>query len=240
MTASVSGDSVAATVDCGDLSTREINQAIRRAIAAGTLRVRLLRPAARHNLGVGLPAGADLLIEGSAGYYVAGLNDGARVTVHGGAGWGAAESMRDGVVEIRGNAASSVAASIRAGTVVVRGDASTRAGIAMKGGLLIIAGSAGPMAGFMMQKGAIIICGDAADGVAESMYMGTVLLGGRHGALGSDAIVADLTPADRELIESALEEWQIPAPSAGFRKLVAGRRLWNFRESDRELWKSAL
>ncbi len=105
-----------------------------------------------------------LTIEGSVGYYVAGLNDGATVVVRGGAGWGAAESMRDGTIVIDGNAGNAVAASIRSGTVVVRGDASTRAGIAMKGGMLIVAGSVGPMAGFMMQKGILVVCGDAADG----------------------------------------------------------------------------
>ncbi len=238
--ANCSEDVSAATVDCGDLSVREINQAIRQLVAAGRMRIRLVRPAARHNLGVALPQGVGLTIEGSAGYYVAGLNDGAEVTVHGGAGWGAAESMRDGSVEIRGNAGNAVAASIRAGTVVVHGNASTRAGIAMKGGLLIIAGSVGPMAGFMMQKGSMIICGDAADGVADSMYAGTVFLGGRHGELGADAKFEELTPADCEIVESALDLWQVPKPHGGFRKLVSGRRLWNFHESDRELWKSVL
>jgi methylamine---glutamate N-methyltransferase subunit B len=233
-------DSSVATVDCGNLSVRQINQAIRQAIAAGQMRIRLLRPAARHNLGVALPPDVDLMIEGSAGYYVAGLNDGAKVTVMGGAGWGAAESMRDGSVEIFGNAGNAVAASIRAGTVVVHGDASTRAGIAMKGGLLIVAGRVGPMAGFMMQKGSMIICGDAADGVADSMYAGTVFLGGCHGELGADVTFEEPSAADRELVETALDLWQIPRPNGGFRKLVSGRKLWNFHESDRELWKSAL
>jgi methylamine---glutamate N-methyltransferase subunit B len=229
-----------ATVDCGDLSVRAINQAIRAAQAAGASEIRLLRPGARHNLGVALPAGLVLTIEGSVGYYVAGLNDGATVTVHGSAGWGVAESMRDGSIVIDGNAGNAVAASIRSGTVVVRGDASTRAGIAMKGGMLIVAGDAGPMAGFMMQKGVLIVCGDAADGVGESMYAGTVFLGGRQGELGADAVFEDVTAADRELLGAALERHSVVAPAGGFRKLVAGKRLWNFRNSERDLWKSAL
>ena len=227
-------------LDCGDRSTREINQAVRTAIASGATRIRLLRPAARHNLGVALPEGIELIIEGSAGYYVAGLNDGATVLVHGGAGWGAAESMRDGTVIVDGDVGNAVAASIRSGTVVVRGNASTRAGIAMKGGLLVVAGNVGPMAGFMMQKGSLIVCGDAADGVADSLYAGTVFLGGRHGELGADAVVQEVTDEDRELVDSVLERWKVTAPASGFRKLVAGRRLWNFQRSERHLWKSAL
>jgi glutamate synthase domain-containing protein 3 len=229
-----------ATVDCDPLPVRAINQAIRSAIAAGATDVRLLRPAARHNLGVALPAGVSVTIEGSVGYYVAGLNDGATVTVRGGAGWGAGESMRDGAIVIDGNAANAVAASIRSGTVVVRGDASTRAGIAMKGGMLIVAGNVGSMAGFMMQKGILVVCGAAGPGVADSMYAGTVFLGAVHGELGADAVFEDVTAADRELLGSALERWQVVAPAAGFRKLVAGKRLWNFQQSERDLWKSAL
>jgi methylamine---glutamate N-methyltransferase subunit B len=228
------------TLDCNDLSVRAINESIRAAHGAGATKIRLLRPGARHNLGVALPAGLDLTIEGSVGYYVAGLNDGATVMVHGSAGWGTGESMRDGLVVIDGNAGNAVAASIRSGTVVVRGDASTRAGIAMKGGLLIIAGDTGPMAGFMMQKGVLIVCGDAADGVAESMYAGTVFLGGRHGDLGADAVFEDLSAADRELVGAALESYSVAAPAGEFRKLVAGKRLWNFQNSERDLWKSAL
>jgi hypothetical protein len=84
------------------------------------------------------------------------------------------------------------------------------------------------------------VCGDAADGVAESMYAGTVFLGGRHGELGADAVFEDLTADDREFLGAVLERHGVAAPAAGFRKLVAGKRLWNFQNSERELWKSAL
>jgi glutamate synthase domain-containing protein 3 len=227
-------------LDCGDLTSRAINRAVRAAISGGATRFRLVHPSARHNLGVALPEGIELTIEGSVGYYVAGLNDGATVVVQGGAGWGAAESMRDGTVVINGDVGNAVAASIRTGTVVVHGRASTRAGIAMKGGMLLVARDVGPMAGFMMQKGVMIVCGDAADGVADSMYAGTLFLGGRHGELGADAVFEDLSAADQEMLGSVLERWKIPAPPSGFRKLVAGKRLWNFHQSDRHLWKSAL
>jgi glutamate synthase domain-containing protein 3 len=229
-----------AVIDCDGLPSREINRSVRAIIAAGTSRIHMIHPAARHNLGVALPEGVELVIEGSAGYYAAGLNDGATVVVRGGVGWGAAESMRDGIVVVEGNAGNAVAASIRSGTVVVHGDASTRAGIAMKGGLLVVGGGVGPMAGFMMQKGAMIVCGDAADGIADSMYAGTIFLGGRHGELGADAVFEDVSPADREWIAEALDRWEIGKRPGDFRKLVSGKRLWNFDRSERQLWKSAL
>jgi glutamate synthase domain-containing protein 3 len=229
-----------AIIDCTGKTTREINELVREAMARGDTEVTLLEPSARHNLAVALPESVRVSIEGSAGYYVAGLNDGASVLVRGSAGWGAAESMRTGTVEIEGDAGNAVAASIRDGTVVVRGNVSTRAGISMKGGLLIVAGNAGGMAGFMMQKGAIIICGNAGDGVADCMYAGTVFLGGDHRDLGSDAVFAELTDDDKQMLGLTLSHWKITPPDREFRKLVAGRRLWNFQKSDRELWKSAL
>jgi glutamate synthase domain-containing protein 3 len=227
------------TIDCTNLPVRAINRAIRAAAAEGASAIVLLNPAARHNLGVALPADVTLTIEGSAGYYVAGLNDGATVEVKGGAGWGAAESMRTGTVTIDGDAGNAVAASIRDGMVIVRGNASTRAGIAMKGGALIVGGNVGPMAAFMMQKGSLIVCGDAGDGVADSMYAGTVYVGGKTGELGADAVDEDFTAADRDLVFGLLEQWKVPAPSR-FRKLVAGRKLWNFQQADLHLWKTAL
>lgn len=228
-----------ATIDCGTRPIREINREIRSAIARGVRRVILLHPGARHNLGIALPEGVELSVEGSAGYYLAGLNDGATVAVHGSVGWGAAESMRDGTVVIDGDAGNAVAAAIRAGTVVVRGSASTRAGIAMKGGVLIVGGNVGPVAGFMMQKGIIIVCGDAADGVADSMYAGTVYVGGKTADLGADAVEAEFSEADRQAVYGHLEHWKVPAPST-FRKLIAGRKLWNFQRSDLHIWKQAL
>ena len=238
--ASLASNGNAEVVDCGERTVRAINEAIRSAIASGCTTIRVLRPGGRHNLGIGLAEGIELTIEGSVGYYIAGLNDGATFFVHGGAGWGAAESMRDGTVVIDGNAGNAVAASIRAGTVVVRRDASTRAGIAMKGGMLIVAGSVGPMAGFMMQKGVLVVCGDAGAGLADSMYAGTVFLGGTCSELGADAVYEEVSDADLELIATSLERFKVATPPGGFRKVVSGRRLWNFERSERALWKAAL
>jgi glutamate synthase domain-containing protein 3 len=229
-----------ATIDCdGSRPVREINREIRAKVACGERRIVLLNPGARHNLAIALPDGVQVTVEGSAGYYLAGLNDGATVEVQGSVGWGAAESMRDGTVVIDGDAGNAVAASIRAGTVVVRGSASTRAGIAMKGGVLIVGGSVGPLAGFMMQKGIMIVCGDAADGVADSMYAGTVYVGGETEELGADAVEAEITADERKMVYDHLERWDVPAPPS-FRKLISGRKLWNFQRSDLHIWKQAL
>jgi glutamate synthase domain-containing protein 3 len=227
------------SIDGRGKTTRDINRELREAIAAGQQDIRVLNPDARHNLGVALLQPVRIVFEGSAGYYCAGMMDGARVEVRGSAGWGAAESMMGGTVVIDGSAGSGVAASIRGGTVVVRGDAAARAGVSMKGGTLLVGGSCGYMAGFMMQKGRIIICGDAGDALADSMYEGVVFVGGKIAALGNDAVIEEPTAEDQAALRDLLATYDIPAQAA-FRKVVSGRKLWNFDKKDLDTWKAAL
>jgi glutamate synthase domain-containing protein 3 len=228
-----------AVIHCNEKSTRQINQEIGELIAGGVKTIEIESPLARHNLAVGLLQPVELVIQGSVGYYCAGMIDGPRITIEGSAGWGLAECMMNGTVMVHGNAGNSAAASIRGGTVVVRGDAGARAGIAMKGGLLIIEGSCGTMAGFMMQKGAIIICGDSGDALADSMYEGTVYLGGRAASLGNDTKTADLDDEEWRFLKSSLALYGI-SPDRPFKKIVAGRRLWNFEKQEFNLWKEVL
>jgi glutamate synthase domain-containing protein 3 len=219
--------------------TRAINQQIRKGIDAGQREFRLLEPEARHNLAVAILSPIHIVMEGSVGYYCGGMGDGAHIEILGSAGWGTAESMMNGAVVVNGNAGSGVAASIRGGTVVVRGDAAARAGVSMKGGTLLIGGSCGYMCGFMMQKGRIIICGNAGDALADSMYEGEVFVGGDIQALGNDAIIQEPSSADMSAIKELLTSYGVPAPKS-LRKVVSGRKLWNFDRKERELWKVAL
>jgi glutamate synthase domain-containing protein 3 len=221
------------------MTTREVNSRLREAIGAGAREVHLLNPEARHNLAVALLQPVRVVIEGSVGYYCAGMIDGTHVEVHGSAGWGAAESMLGGTVLIDGNAGSGVAASIRGGSVVVRGDAAARAGVSMKGGTLLIGGDCGYMAGFMMQKGTLVICGSAGEALADSMYEGVVFVGGKIEALGNDAVIEDPTPEELARLADLLQTHRL-APPAGFQKVVAGRKLWNFDRKDLATWKVAL
>lgn len=225
--------------DCTGKTTRQINRELRQAIAAGHRELRVLHPDARHNLAVALLQPVRIVFEGSVGYYCAGMMDGGHVEVRGSAGWGTAESMMSGTVIIDGSAGSGVAASIRGGTVVVRGDAAARAGVSMKGGTLLVGGSVGYMAGFMMQKGRIIVCGDAGDALADSMYEGVVFVGGRIASLGNDAVVEEPTAEDRAALHELLAAYNVPPP-ASFRKVVSGRKLWNFDRQELEVWKAAL
>jgi glutamate synthase domain-containing protein 3 len=228
-----------AVVHCDGKTTREVNQEISELIAHGASTIEVHSPLARHNLAVGLLHPVELLLKGSVGYYCGGMIDGPRITIEGSAGWGLGECMMNGTFVVRGNAGNSAAASIRGGTVVIHGDAGARAGIAMKGGLLIIEGSCGAMAGFMMQKGTMIICGASGHGLADSMYEGTVYLGGEAASLGNDTKVCDPDEEERRFLKATLSQHGIAAGDS-FKKIVAGRRLWNFEKQEFELWKEVL
>jgi len=226
-------------VDCTGKTSREINQEIRRLIDDGETEIVVLRPQARHNLGVAILQPVRLVFEGSVGYYCAGMIDGPSVEIRGSAGWGVAEGMMSGTVIVAQNAGNSAAASIRGGTVVVRGSVGARAGIAMKGGTLIIQGNCGYMTGFMMQKGTIIVGGDAGEALGDSMYEGRIFVGGSIAELGNDAVIQELIPEDHNFLASTLARYGI-ASTSPFKKIVAGRRLWRFDKKEFETWREAL
>lgn len=225
-------------LDASALTLRQVNVGIRAALAEGQSVV-VTDTGARHNLGIALLQAGQVTFDGSVGYYCAGMNDGATVRITGSAGWGVAEGMLSGTVVVEGNAGNGAAAAIRGGTVVVKGDCASRAGVSMKGGLLLIAGDAGYMTGFMMQKGTIAILGNAGEALADSMYEGVILVAGEIASLGNDAVIEDPTPADVQLIDETCRANGITPPDR-MRRVVAGRKLWNFHASELETWREAL
>lgn len=235
-----------AEIDATGRSTREINVAIRQSIAEKNTNVTVLNPGARHNLAVAILEPAHIRIAGSAGYYCGGLVDGASIEIEGSAGWGLAESMLSGTMSVHGNAGSGAAAALRGGTVVILGDAAARLGVSMKGGLVIVAGDCGYMAGFMAQKGTLIVCGDVGDAFADSMYATVCYVGGKINNLGTDAVLSTMETGDTERVEQALSAY-LPADlrktkpaAASFKKVVAGRKLWNFDKREWRIWQEAL
>ena len=228
-------------VDCDRLETRQVNRAIKAAIADGASDIRVAHPAGRHSLAVALEGeGIHLLFDGPTGWYTAGMNGGPHVEVRGNVGWGLGECMMSGRVDVHGHAGSGAAASIRGGSVFVAGDTGARAGIAMKGGTLVVGGDVGYMSGFMMQLGTIVVCGDAADGLGDSMYEGTIYVGGAIASRGADAEIEEMTDEDVADVWALIEPHGVDVDPASFTKVRSGRKLWNFSTKEPELWKSAL
>src|SRR3972149_116908 len=90
-------------IDGRDIPVREINERLKNA-AKEDKDIILKNPGAKHNISVGLTGKVNLTIEGSVGYFGAGLINGPKVTICGNAGWFAADAMKEAEVIIEGNA----------------------------------------------------------------------------------------------------------------------------------------
>jgi methylamine---glutamate N-methyltransferase subunit B len=219
-----------AEIDCASREPRDINHEIRSLIKQGYGTIVLNNPGAKHSLAVGILNRLNLIIKGSCGYFACGLIDGPNVRISGRVGWACGENMLAGTIVIEKNAGSQFGAALRGGDLVCKGSVGGRTGVDQKGGTIIVGGDTGAFTGFMMQRGRMVICGNAGKNLGDSMYDGTIYIGGEPRSLGVDAVWADMTAADREWLGRKLRIYDM-MPARGldhFRKIVAGKQLWNY------------
>jgi glutamate synthase domain-containing protein 3 len=223
------------SLSCAELSTRDINTALR-ALPDGQAVV-ITEPRGRHNLAVGLTNAIDIVIDGNAGYYTGGLSDGPDVTVNGFVGWGVGENLMRGTVRVLGSASQSVGSSAHGGLIMVEGDASLRAGISLKGGTIAIAGDAGPMCAFMAQAGTILIGGDAGAALGDSLYEAVIYVAGAIASLGADARIEELDDDDVLAVKRLVERTGFDHIDPGDVKRVASARtLYHFDSANFEAY----
>jgi len=212
------------SIDLAELSVREANAQLRTLGEAGE-EVEILNPDARHHIGVGLTASINVHVQGSAGYFCAGLTDQARFHVSHNVGWGVGDNMYSGSVVVGGNAGAIPGVAIRGAEIVIKGNMGSRAGQVMKAGTLCCAGNANFMAGYMMYGGRIIILGDSGERVGEDMSSGEIFVAGNVQDLGSDAMLTDVDAEELQSVYEFLDRYGIKAPK-GFSKIVnAGKKL---------------
>ena len=212
------------SIDLAELSVREANAQLRTLGEAGEA-VEILNPDARHHIGVGLTAPINVNVQGSAGYFCAGLTDQARFHVSHNVGWGVGDNMYSGSVVVGGNAGAIPGVAIRGAEIVIKGNMGSRAGQVMKAGTLCCAGNANFMAGYMMYGGRIIILGDSGERVGEDMSSGEIFVAGNVQDLGSDAMLTDIDAKELQSVYEFLDRYGIKAPK-GFSKIVnAGKKL---------------
>ena len=212
------------SIDLAELSVREANAQLRTLGEAGE-EVEILNPDARHHIGVGVTAPINVHVQGSAGYFCAGLTDQARFQVSHNVGWGVGDNMYSGSVVVGGNAGAIPGVAIRGAEIVIKGNMGSRAGQVMKAGTLCCAGNANFMAGYMMYGGRIIILGDSGERVGEDMSSGEIFVAGNVQDLGSDAMLTDIDSKELQSVYEFLDRYGIKAPK-GFSKIVnAGKKL---------------
>ena len=218
------------SIDVDKLNCIEVNSKIKSLMKQGYGTIVLKNPGAKHSLGVGILNKLNLIIEGSLGYFGVGSIDGPVVRISGRVGWSCDENMMAGKVVIEKNAGSCFGAAIRGGDLVCKGSVGARSGIDMKGGTIIIGGNAGAFTGFMMQRGRMIVCGNAGKNLGDSMYDGTIFVGGEIQSLGVDAVLGDFSDTDKGWLERKLKQYDLFPQNgiASFKKIVAGKQLWNY------------
>jgi glutamate synthase domain-containing protein 3 len=138
--------------------------------------------------------------------------------------------MMAGTVVIEKNAGSQFGAAIRGGDLVCKGQAGSRVGIDQKGGTIVVGDSVGAFTGFMMQRGRLVILGDAGESLGDSMYDGTIYVGGNIKSLGVDCVEGELTDLDIKYLKGKLGLYGLETPNGeeNMKKLVSGKRLWNY------------
>ncbi len=217
-------------VDTDNLTSTEVNNKIRALMNEGYGTIVIKNPRGKHSIGVGILSRLNLIVEGSLGYFGVGLIDGPNVRINGRVGWSCGENMMSGTVVIEKNAGSTFGAAIRGGDLVCKGSVGSRTGIDMKGGTILVGGNTGALSGFMMQRGRMVVCGNAGKNLGDSMYDGTIFVGGEIESLGVDAVLSEFTENDKSWLERKLNQYDL-LPLKGinnFKKIIAGKQLWNY------------
>lgn len=223
------------TIDAGERHIRDVNRDIQEACGSGEP-IRVVNTLSRHNLGIGLPKGANITFEGSVGYYCGGLNTGARVHVERNAGWALGEGMDGGHISVDGYAGMSAGAAMIGGTIHVRGDTGPRCGVAMKGGNIVVEGKIGYQSGFMAHAGKIIALGGGGESCADALWEGEVWVAGDVDGFGVDVKVVEPTAEEVAEVDCILEPLGLVDRSRNWRKLISGQRLWYFESRDASAW----
>ncbi len=204
-------------IDANSKTPRELNGAIKKA-AKEYDRIIVKNPNAMHYIAAGLTEPVEVIIDGSAGYFVGTMIHEARIHVKGNAGWFPADNMTAGEVIIDGSAGDGVGQGIYGGTIAVRKDAGSRTGEIMKNGTIIIGGNSGFMTGLFMMGGRIIILGDISDDAGESIIRGTIYVLGNIKSLGKNAKVEEIDENDEKELKELLSAYGFEPKDDGYDK----------------------
>jgi glutamate synthase domain-containing protein 3 len=208
---------------------RNLNQALHDA-ETGSFRV--INPQGAHAVASGIKSAITVDIEGSVGYYCAGMHQLGTVRVTGNAGTGLAENLMSGTVHITGSATMSAGATGHGGLLIVEGNAGSRCGISMKGVDIVVGGNVGHMSAFMAQSGNMVVLGDAAADLGDSMYEAHIFVRGDVESLGDDCVAKEMRPDHLKTITRLLAASGLDAASADFKRYGSARNLYNFHVDD--------
>ena len=217
------------TLDMTQTELRDINTTLQAAAKAqANAEYIITNPRGSHAMACGLDGPLDVTIQGSTGYYCAGMNKEATVTVKGSAVPGVAENMMSGTVTIEGDASQYAGATGHGGLLNIKGNASSRCGISMKGIDIVVHGNIGHMSAFMAQKGNLVVLGNAGDALGDSLYEARLFVRGTVKSLGADCIEKEMRSEHIEILKELLEKAGADAKPEEFKRYGSARKLYNF------------
>lgn len=217
-------------IDLATTPLRELNKALHN-IPGGSndLYYEVVNPRGSHAVAAGIDGPVTVDVNGSVGYYCAGMNDGGTVTVRGSAGPGVAQNMMSGTVVIEGDASQYAGATGRGGLLVIKGNAASRCGISMKGIDIVVCGNIGHMSAFMGQSGHLVVLGDAGDALGDSLYEAKLFVRGSVKSLGADCIEKKMRPEHLQKLTELLEKAGVKhVQPEEFKRYGSARKLYNF------------
>lgn len=182
----VERDGDVAVIDAGGVYYKQLNEAVRSAIADGATSVVLRNVNGQRYIGTGIRA-SDVRIEvhGTPGNDVAMFMDGPTLEVFGNAQDGVGNTMNSGTVVAHGDAGDVLGYGMRGGKVFVKGDVGYRVGIHMKAyegltPIMVCGGKARDFFGEYMAGGLLVLLGmnSQFDGPLVGGYVGTGMHGG--------------------------------------------------------------
>ncbi len=193
-------------IDASNMEEKELNRSIKEnSIKYDKLIIK--NPQSRHNIAAGVTEEVEIVIDGSAGYFVGTMIDGPKIKISKNAGWFAGDNMTRGEILVEGGTGDGAGQGIYGGTVVVKGDAGSRTGEIMKGGTVIIGGNSGFMTGLLMMGGRLIVLGDVTDYAGESIMRGTIYVLGEIKSLGKNAQMQQSTLEDQKELKKILTKY---------------------------------
>jgi len=217
------------TIDLATTTLRQLNQTLH---DAGRGDFVVTNPRGAHAVAAGITTDISVEVQGSVGYYCAGMHQVGSVRVNGNASTGLAENIMSGTVHLTGSATMSAGATGCGGLVVIEGNAGSRCGISMKGVDIVVGGNVGHMSAFMAQAGNLVVLGDADEDLGDSIYEANLFVRGNVASLGSDCIEKELTAEHTATLERLLAASGLTASPSDFTRYGSARQLYNFHVDD--------
>jgi glutamate synthase domain-containing protein 3 len=224
VTPTIERDGDVATIDANGVYYRQLNEAVRAAIADGAKTIKLRNVNGQRYIGNGLSSkDVRIEIEGVPGGDMAMFMNGPTVVTSGNAQDGVANTMNAGTVYINGDAGDVLGYGMRGGRVFIKGDVGYRVGIHMKAfenlvPVICCGGDARAFFGEYMAGGVLVLLGyhtQFADQPLVGPYCGSGMHGGviylrgtvEEWEVGKEVGIFAADETDMKTLRPIVEEW---------------------------------